>query len=158
MVTITKFVTINAAFLREIKEDHHELGQMLSEAEGLFGADVSARVSRKQLVEFLVELRDRFAMHFALEEAFGYFEDAIDVAPHLCQRSEELRSEHGPLFLEICSLVDEAERMLYHESGAKTRLRLGANFRAFFQNFQDHETREKELILQALDDDIGVGD
>lgn len=158
MATATKSVTINAAFLREIKEDHLELGQILREAQRIFETDVVPKLSARRMVEFLIELRDRFAMHFALEEAFGYFEDAIDVAPHLCQRSEELRREHEPLFLEISTLVDEAEQLLYHEAGAKSRLRVGANFRVFFEHFQDHETREKELILQALDEDIGVGD
>ena len=29
-------------------------------------------------------------MHFALEEAYGYFEDAVSVAPKLCEEAEEL--------------------------------------------------------------------
>lgn len=158
MTIATKSVTINAAFLREIKEDHLELGQIFRETEQAFEADVLPRLSVKQMVELLSELRDRFAMHVTLEEAFGYFEDAVDVAPHLGQRSEALRREHEPLFLEVCALVDEAEQLLYHETGHHSRLRVGANFRAFVENFQDHESREKELILQALDEDIGVGD
>lgn len=158
MATATKSMTINAAFLREIKEDHLELGQILRKAEHAFETEAMPRLPAKRMVELLGELRDRFAMHFALEEAFGYFEDAVDVAPHLCQRSEALRREHEPLFLEVCALVDEAEQLLYHETGPKSRIRIGANFRSFFEHFQDHETREKELILQALDEDIGVGD
>lgn len=158
MATATKSVTINAAFLREIKEDHLELGQILREAECAFQADAATRVSAKRMVDLLGQLRDRFAMHFALEEAFGYFEDAVDVAAHLCQRSETLRREHEPLFLELCALVDEAERLLYHEAGAKNRPRVVKSFQAFLEHFQDHESREKDLILQALDEDIGVGD
>lgn len=158
MVIATKSVTINAAFLREIKEDHLELGQIFRETEQAFETDAVPRLSAKRMVDLLSELRDRFAMHLTLEEAFGYFEDAVDVAPHLGQRSEELRREHEPLFLEICALVDEAEQLLYHEVGHHSHLRVGANFRAFVENFQDHESREKELILQALDEDIGVGD
>jgi hypothetical protein len=158
MATATKSISINAAFLREIKEDHLELGQTLRESKRVLELSVIPSLPAKQMVDLLSELRDRFAMHFTLEEAFGYFEDAIDVAPHLGQRSEALRREHEPLFLEVCALVDEAEQLLYHEAGHHSRRRIGANFRLFFEHFQDHESREKELILQALDEDIGVGD
>ena len=158
MAIATKSVTINAAFLREIKEDHLELGHAFRETEQAFEADSLPRLSVKQMVDLLSELRDRFAMHLTLEEAFGYFEDAVDVAPRLGRRSEALRREHEPLFLEVCALVDEAEQLLYHEAGHHSRLRVAANFRAFVENFQAHESREKELILDALDEDIGVGD
>ena len=40
-------------------------------------------------------------MHFALEDAYGYFEDAVAEAPRLSDMAEQLHSEHDGLFLEI---------------------------------------------------------
>ena len=151
-------VTINAAFLQEIKDDNHELNELLAAAAEKFSLARAARTSPRQLVDLLTRLRDRLATHFSLEEAFGYFEDAIEVAPRFSRLADELRNEHRTLFLNLCDLVEEAERMLYHEPTAGVARILAARFRDFDQALQDHETRENELILDSLDCDLGVGD
>lgn len=158
MSTLTATVTINAAFLQEIKDDHRELGDSVSDAQSLFGDWTRRRVSPRQAVDLLNRLRDQFAMHFSLEEAFGYFEDAIDVAPHLSRQAEDLRAEHRVLFGQLSALVEQSEQALYRESHGYGFKQLCNGFMHFLDCFHDHESREKDLILQALDEDIGVGD
>ena len=97
-------------------------------------------------------------MHFSLEEAYGYFGDALTVAPRLSRKADRLRSQHGERYSHLCQLTDNAEQLLYHETGDTSASGLAAGFREFCRVFQEHEHRENELILEAVDEDIGGGD
>jgi hypothetical protein len=110
------------------------------------------------LIDKLCQLRDQLALHFSLEEAYGYFDDPLDVAPQLGQQAERLRAEHKDLYLDLCDLVDRAERMFYDEQHAALALWIGPEFLEFDQRLRNHEDRENELIVDAYDGDIGVGD
>jgi hemerythrin-like domain-containing protein len=158
MATTTRSVTINAAFLQEIKEDNQELKQLLAICGQLFSRRPGKRLEPRATVDLLSRLRDQLALHFALEEAYGYFEDALEVAPRLSQWADSLRNEHGELFLEICDLEEQAERWLYHESPSDGQRRLAARYRQFEARFRAHESKENDFILQSLNLDIGVGD
>jgi predicted ATPase len=151
-------VTVNAAFLQEIKEDNHELRQLLAEVRAALTAPVGTHLPSRQLAELLARLRDQLAMHFALEEAYGYFEEPLTVAPRLGSQAEALRGQHRDLYLEICELVDRAQRRAYHEGNGNSLRSLAADFLGFGDKLQQHEARENELMAQAFDDDIGVGD
>ena len=157
MQTAIGNLAVNAAFLQEIKEDNRELQALLNDTSEIFGQPRPASRPR-QLAGKLAQLRDMLAMHFTLEEAFGYFEDALDVAPRLSARADLLRAEHQQLYLRICEIADEAEQLLYHEKGRKIVMRMAEQFREFHRRLREHESRENELILEAFDDDIGVGD
>ena len=60
------------------------------------------------MVDLLIELQDQLALHFALEEAYGYFDDPIWVAPHISDLAESLRAEHVALYSELCDLAEQA--------------------------------------------------
>jgi hypothetical protein len=150
----TSTVSINPAFLQEIKEDHQELWQLVAEAEL---ACLAPHPPPRRLAELLNRLRDRLGMHFALEEAFGYFDDPVSVAPRLCQRADQLRAQHSELFLQTCRIVEAVEQLQYHEHSLPLA-RLTADFREFHKALMEHEAQENMLILQAFDDDLGVGD
>jgi hypothetical protein len=98
------------------------------------------------------------ALHFSLEEAYGYFDDPVEVAPQFSMSAERLRAEHKELYVELCDLVERAERMFYDEQHAALALWIGPEFLEFEQRLRSHEERENELILDAYDGDIGVGD
>lgn len=149
---------VNAAFLREIKEDHRELRRLLDETVAMFSQAGKTRISTHTIVDTLERLRDQFAIHFSLEEAFGYFEDAVAVAPRLSSRADALRGEHGALYVELCNVVEEAERVLRADNSPAAVRKIALKFVAFHHQFQAHEAAENDLILEALDDDIGVGD
>jgi hypothetical protein len=156
MAAVTSTVTLNAAFLQEIKEDNHELQRLLAECREVF--EERRAFSRKRLEAILTELCDRLAMHFALEEAFGYFDDPVSVAPRLSRQAEALRSQHSALFLEVRAIADEHDRLVGRMGAHGLMHHLAPRFRGFDEKLRQHEAAENELILEAFDDDIGVGD
>jgi hypothetical protein len=76
----------------------------------------------------------------------------------LSERAEELRGEHDLFYRDICGICEQAERLLYHESASHGLRQIAARFASFHDALDQHEARETELIMEALDDDIGVGD
>ncbi|MEM8679994.1 MAG: hemerythrin domain-containing protein [Planctomycetota bacterium] len=154
--TLSKTLAINAAFLQEIKEDHHELRERLAEVRAV-AQETHPSIDR--LTPALVALRDRVSLHFALEEAYGYCEaELAESAPWLTERAMELKSEHIGLFLQLGDQVDFAESLQYHECPRYKIRVLCQDALDFCDQLMTHERQETELILQALDDDLGVGD
>mgnify|MGYP002622022752 CR=1 FL=1 len=158
MAIVTRALTLNAAFLQEIKEDNRLLRELLAQTSSVFEDLGEGFPPHRDVVDLLWRLRDQLAMHFALEDAYGYFDDAIAEAPRLSQQAEQLRRQHDDLFLQICELVEEAEQLLYGERAEQNRATLAASYRSFHVTFHEHESHENRLILEAFDDDIGVGD
>jgi hypothetical protein len=158
MAIVSRTVSVNAAFLQEIKEDHHELRQLLHHTGAMLGRPEWMPIEYGRLADLFEKLRDQLAMHFSLEEAYGYFDDALTVAPRLCRKAERLRAQHGELYSQLCQLTDRAEQLLYHEISETAIAQLASEYRAFCRAFHEHEKCENELILEAIDEDIGVGD
>jgi hypothetical protein len=158
MAIASRLVSINPAFLQEIKDDHHELRQLMHHTSAMLDHSGPVEIEYKRLVEMFSKLRDQLAMHFSLEEAYGYYEDAIAVAPHLSRRAECLRGEHFNLFGELCRLAEMSEQLLYHEMPGTLLSSLAGDYRRFLVRFREHESQERDLILEALNDDIGTGD
>jgi len=157
VITSTGTVTVNAAFLQEIKEVNQELWSLLTDLRHRCQRPIAPGHCR-QLIDKLSQLRDQLALHFSLEEAYGYFEDPVDVAPQLGREAQRLRAEHKELYLDFCDLVDRAERMFYDEQHAALALWIGPEFLALDRRLRAHEEAENELIMDAYDGDIGVGD
>jgi len=158
LVNATSTVTVNAAFLQEIKEVNADLWELLDELERLCRAPERLMARRNQFIGMLDDLRDQLALHFALEEAYGYFNDPIEVAPRLSELAEELRAEHRVLYLLACRLGEFAEQPLRGDRvSARVRSVIG-QFEDFARRLRHHESRENDLILRVYDDDIGVGD
>lgn len=156
MITETNTLTLNAAFLQEIKEDNYQLRELFRKASHLLSTP--RRVPLSSIVGTLTRLRDQLAMHFALENAYGYLDGAIDLAPRLCQRARLLRAEHEVLYTDFCELSDGAEELLHQVRQHQQVTRLAVLFFDFQARFQAHEACENELIFEAFDDDVGVGD
>jgi Hemerythrin HHE cation binding domain len=158
MAIAQRTVSINPAFLQEIKDDHHELRQLMHHTSAMFDRSGPAETDHARVVEMLGKLRDQLAMHFSLEEAYGYFDDAISAAPHLSRRADHLRSQHSELFSDACRLAELAERLSRHATSDEAVSRLAGDYHRFSARFRDHESQECDLILEAVDDDIGTGD
>ncbi|MEZ6131277.1 MAG: hypothetical protein R3C59_21590 [Planctomycetaceae bacterium] len=69
MLTATHTVTVNAAFLQEIKDDDEQLRTLLEQTRQACKSLSYLDISASRLASLLAELRDQLAMHFALEEA-----------------------------------------------------------------------------------------
>jgi len=158
MLMVTRTVTVNAAFLQEIKEDNEQLRGLLAEANAMLAASPPSHVRTRRLASLLAELRDQLAMHFSLEEAYGYFEDPVSVAPHLSEQAESLREQHGELYKDICQLAETAENLSDRNGKSRGLQQVACRFLEFYGRLQDHEATENDLIVQAYNVDIGVGD
>lgn len=158
MAVATYTVSINPAFLQEIKDDHHELRQLMHHTEAMLNRPSWMQIECDRLVDLFGKLRDQLAMHFSLEEAYGYFEDAISSAPHLSRRAEVLRAQHFKLYSDLAHLAERAEALLYHEAPADAVTGVADSYRDFSDRFHEHESRESDLIQEAFHLDIGAGD
>ena len=94
----------------------------------------------------------------ALEEAFGYFDDPIDAAPHLGEQAEGLRAEHSELFVQVCELAERAVDLLGNSGTLPGYRQVARMFRDFDRRLRTHESQENELIMLAFNRDIGIGD
>ncbi len=154
--TTTRRLTVNAAFLKDIKDDNRDLKNLLDRIRPLAEHAQTATNHWHELIELFAELRDQLALHFSLEEAYGYFDEAIVTAPELSTSAEFLRSQHALLFARIRDLADVALEVSSESHEQVTRFL--HDFAQFRDAFQQHEEAEFKLILTAMDDDIGVGD
>jgi hypothetical protein len=154
MYTSTRTITINAALLRKIQGDNRRLRRLLKQADHTLGLSPGIEApwveAPRRAAQLLSELRDQLSMHFAMEEVFGYFEpNSVD--RRLAEAYESLREEHVPLYMEICDIAERAERVVYGECSTHELKRIALHFRAFLDQLLAHESREIELILQAMD-------
>ncbi len=152
----TRRVTVNAAFLKDIKDDNRDLKILMDRIRLLAGHQQTAVNHWPELIELFSDLCDQLAIHFALEEAYGYFDDAVGSAPQLSIVAEELRGQHPPMFERIRELADKALEVPADREEHVTRFL--NQFQRFLSDFEKHEEDELKLILDALDDDLGVGD
>lgn len=148
----------NPAFLREIKEDNVELRRILRRLRNLVARPNWWNDSPRPFLVLLGQLRDQLAVHFSLEEFYGYLDAPLENAPRLCSQCEGLLQEHRGLYVEIHELTEWAEMSIYDEHPRRSLCELGLRFRDFDAKLRYHEARENELLLAAFDDDIGVGD
>jgi len=154
--TKTRQVAVNAAFLKDIKDDNRDLKVLMDRIQMLSRPLPTATNHWPELIRLYADLRDQLAMHFSLEEAYGYFDDAIITAPQLSVTAECLRGQHSSLFQQICDLAERAIEVSSEvDEQIEKFLRQFDHFRSLFQK---HEEAELKLILDAMDDDIGVGD
>ncbi len=161
-MTSTGTVTVNAAFLREIKEENEELRALLADLHHRFQRPIDADECRP-MVDRLYPLLDALAMHFSLEEAYGYFDNPLDIEPQFSQRADRLRSEHRQLYQALSGLIEWAEQMFYDERHPELALcflqgMFGARFLKFERWLRRHEIDELDLICEAYITDLGVVD
>jgi hypothetical protein len=150
--TITRTVTLNPAFLQEIKEVNEELWQLLAELRHRCQRPSGPGPCRR-LIDQLELLRDQLAMHFALEEAFGYFDDPAFVPVRIGDSAEKLRQEHRALYVRIVKLAERADRLFQTIKHEVLALWLATEFEKFDRALTDHESRENELIMDAYEID-----
>ena len=154
----TSTVTVNAAFLKEIKDVNQDLWEIVAALREVTCNPYHVRSRRYQFVGMLEDLRDHLALHFALEEAYGYFDEPLQVDPRLCTRAKDLRAQHQELYLKVCDLIDHAMELHDgHNLNTLARM-LVAEYSEFDAQLQLHEQAENDLIQQEWDDDIGGGD
>jgi len=147
--------TLNAAFFREIKEDHQQLKTVLERLRNLISRRLAVENHRREFADLLAELRDQLAFHFTLEEAYGYFEDAVERAPRFHEQAGRLRNQHSQLYIMCQEIAESAATRLANGGELDTLVDQAI---AFDRALQAHESAEVSLIMDAINLDVGVGD
>lgn len=141
-------VTINAAFMHEIKEASGELWQILGEISHLCVHPLSIRLHPQRSVDLLQQLQDQLGLYFTLEEYYGYFESPALVDLQFSERASALRSQHQTMYLDICAIVDRAERLLDQRRWASLTHHIAVRVEAFHEQLKAHEAAEQRLLMQ----------
>lgn len=159
-------LTVNAAFLKDIKDDNRDLKILIDRMRLLTQRREAAANHWPELLTLLADLRDQLALHFGLEEAYGYFDDAIGTGADLSVTADILRSQHAVLFEEARHLAEAAADAHTGDTPIEGEIpevttaqeRILNRFDEFLEQFHEHEEAELKLILDALEVDVGVGD
>jgi hypothetical protein len=146
-------LSINPAFFQEIREDRQELELLLKCLNGMLSDEAGLVDRQQELVCLLQDFRDQLAFHFALEEAYGYFEEALDVAPRLHREAQRLRAQHREFHAWSQQLVEKADAQ--PPRGIEVLVEAA---KALLSALKRHEADEAALIMKALQDDLGGGD
>jgi len=148
---------LNHAFLREIKQDNIALSDLLKSTHRAL--TVEAEIRPRTLFELLDRLRDELETHFALEEFYGYVDRSSLTNPSVAKQVHRLKAQHRELYLEIAGLLEETERLIYHELPYGRPLTDIVNgFFEFYRHLQNHEQEEMELAMDLANQDLGTGD
>lgn len=151
-------VSVNAAFLQEIKDVHTELWDLLAVTRGTFKHKLRSESDEHRFAVDVEELRDLFALQFALEEGFGYFDNPVFVDMDIAKRAEDLKSDHQHLYFEISEICEWIDKLRHHRRLSLKLKDVGIRFESFCDQLMKHEARENELILDSFNNDIGDGD
>lgn len=161
-------VTINVAFLQEIKTDfgfrillnevYHRLKPNSSDQANWDDPFANQQVTSNEAADLLSDLRDELKTYFALEEFYGYFSQSKVSNPSVNKKAVGLQAEHETLFLELNDLVELAEQVLYHEIHDVPIEQIADQFEEFCKRLAAHEQNEMELMMRLCNEEIGVGD
>jgi hypothetical protein len=148
-------------YLRQIREDHHELRKRLQSVEDMLrtlagrspqeGTESTLGIGARSLLN---DLHVRLTKHFTLEDRGGYLTDALAAAPRLSRRIEALHQQHGTLSEQLDGVLENA-RIAVRSGEWKT---IEAQFRAFSAALRAHEEEENKVTREAFMDDLGGGD
>lgn len=110
---------------------------------------------RPYLVQALNELRTKLQTHFAAEETPEYLSEAVAAAPRLAIRAKELQQQHS----DFLATLERVIANVCNSDVAKCRLADERELlRKLIHDLRRHEQAEDDLLLEAVDDDIGSGD
>jgi hypothetical protein len=145
-------ITINPAFLQEIKDSNLQLWHTLHEVRQLCHAELATIAISKRLVPLLDELRDHLALQFALEDAYGYFSGPSQVDAIIAARAASIKEQHCQLYLELSELCENAEELQYRGITSHELAAIISQTLVFDRRLQQHERDESQLIEAAYHD------
>lgn len=151
----TEDVMLRPEYIQDIDDDNRHLHTLMTALGALINNRLVLRNHLTRLVTLLNEFRDQLAVHFTLEEAYGYFDDAIDSAPRLAASASRLREEHSELFAMLVAIADEANDASAHQFPAAQVNKIVQLLHDFNAVLNEHEKNELRLAFEALHRDLG---
>ena len=137
---------------QQVLEQHRELKCLL----GKIDAALQERsASIEEVGGLLGQLGDRLIRHFALEEAGGYFADALIHSPQLVGKANDLLAQH-PKFRSLAGEMMEGLQTAWGRSDWWEKTTQA--FAAFKQELLKHERSEDRLLQDAYSRDLGSHD
>jgi len=128
-----------------IDGEHASLRALLARMRAVHSSD--------HLAPLLDEARQFLRAHFAREEEVdGLFAFVLDECPRHVMLVQRLRDEHGALLGELGRLLQLAHAPLNATWSWSLELS------AFVRAIEQHESIESDLLHDALQDELGVGD
>lgn len=107
-----------------------------------------------ELEEALGEFASAAQAHFAAEEAPGaFFEDVAETAPRHQAVLDDLRDQHG-------AILEEAARLTRDLADERVEgiADIVGSVLALVDLVESHEAAENEILLEAMNTDLGAGD
>ena len=148
-------VTLNVAFFKEIKQDNLPVREQARKIGQMFNSGVSP----KSALDILLDFQEELKTYFALEEFYGYFQNASIRNPTISTLATGLKAEHEDLFLQLAQIIDLNEQIVYQECSPTTSIVEVADlFETFTHSFESHEHQEMELMMRLCNEEFGVGD
>ncbi len=152
-------VTINVAFLQEIKDDFEFRSQLNRVYAQLHPKNNDDRPSIRVAADLLGDLRDELKTYFALEEFYGYFGQAKVDNPRVSKQAGELQTDHEKLFLQLGVVFELSQQLVYDEGVPDLGYeKVAEGFEDFCIALAQHEQAEMELMMRLWNEDFGVGD
>ena len=149
-------MSVNVAFLDEIKSDF-DFRSTLNRTYAQVNQQPD--LSPREISEQLGDLRDHLETYFAMEEFYGYFRQETIDNPAVSNKAKAITSEHETLYLQLSSVIDLAEQIVYRECSQDIGL---STVRRYFEDFckalASHEQAEMQLMMQLCNEDLGGGD
>jgi hemerythrin len=134
--------------LAELLAQHRDLRELLARIERVL-AEQSTSID--EAAHLLGQLGDKLVKHFALEEAGGYFSEALTQAPQLVARANDLLAQHPKMTREVKQLTEtQASDAWWRETHQR--------FQALTAELLRHERSEDQLLQEAYGRDIAATD
>ena len=152
MRTKSETLTVNPAFLQEIKDSHPDLWHTVHEVRQVCHSEGEPAHLARALIRLLGQLRDHLALQFALEESYGYIECPGVIEKRVCEYADIARGQHFRLFLQLTDLCELAEELEYRGFAESEVQRLIEDTLGFDAAFMQHERSEDDLIELAYFD------
>jgi hypothetical protein len=146
---VPKTLTVNAAFMREIKEDDQQLWHILRRVRVTAARRPASEPRASELIRLMHALRSHLQFRFQLEEDYGYIESFRIQTYSFEVSARTLHAEHRTLMEQWEDVIVRAESL--HQRGRwvdlATRIPLGIE--VFHNQLRDHEQRELQLVEQC---------
>lgn len=154
--TLTMMLTVNPAFLQEIKDSNPDLWDTVHRLRQTCQCEEEPSVTARQLARLLDALRDHLALQFSLEESYGYLEVPIATTEYsttefsVTETTNELaiktHAQHCSLYLQLSDLAEQAEELQYRGVEPVQLRLLVQSVEDFDALLRAHEQSEHELI------------
>ena len=147
--TPTKTLTVNPAFLQEIKDSNPDLWDTVHQVRQTCQCEEEPARTARSLARLLDGLRDHLALQFSLEESYGYMEVPQSPSSVNSELANRAHSQHCALYLRLSELAEQAEELQYRGVELTQLRKLVQSTQAFDAALREHEQTEHELIERS---------